>query len=481
VLYGEPTGLTAMWEVVGRRGDFGQDLWGEFRALRHSFWGLFGWFSIAMPAAVYRVLDVLTALALGGLGLSILRWISTGRARGAQSAFRYREPGWGAGYRPLAYALLALWLALMLASLLRWTSLTMGTQGRLIYPAIAAFSIFFITGLRTWFLPHARDAVMTGIGAGLFVLSSAVPWLWLAPAYAHPAQLAALPADAVPLDLVFEERFVLRGIGYEQEHVHPGDALKVHLYWESLGPLHDRPEIMVVLRLIDPLGGFIGVEDAYLGGGTLPSSLWSEKQLLEGRQYVRIGQDADVPIVARLHISLFEAGSGEELETVDGGDLTVGRVKILPRQWPRVRQKEAIALLGPEPSPPTQPAIMLSGANWQTRARPGDRLPVELTWAVKAPLKRDYVVFVHLADEQGRIYGYGDSAPRGGLYPTWAWADGEVVDDQHTVTVDENTPAGIYRVVTGLYAGDERMPAYRGDGRRWANDTVELGTVEVRR
>jgi hypothetical protein len=481
LLYGEPTGLTAMWEVVGRRADFGQDLWGEFRALRYSFWGLFGWFSIAMPGPIYRVLDVLTALALGGLGLSVLRWASIGQWRGARSAFRYREPGWGAAYRPLVYGLLALWLALMLALLVRWTSLTMGTQGRLLYPALAACAVLIVGGLRTWFLPRVQDVAAAGFGGGLLVLSSLVPWLWIAPAYAHPAQITALPQDAIPLDLVFGDSIVLRGVRYEQEHVHPDTALRTYLYWEALDSLRGQPEIMVALRLIDPQGGFVGVEDAYLGAGTLPSSLWPQRQLLAGRQYVRVGQDADAPLVARLHISLHEPGSGTELQVGEKGASTVGRIKVLPRRWPPDRQREALALLGPGPSAASQPAITLARATWAPSTTPGDVLPVQLTWSVHAALKRDYTVFAHLEDDEGHVYGYGDSAPRGGLYPTWAWAEGEVVVDTHVIAVDAEAPAGTYRVVVGLYSGDERMPAYRADGTRWAQDAVELGTVQVRR
>jgi 4-amino-4-deoxy-L-arabinose transferase-like glycosyltransferase len=481
VLYGEPTGLTAMWEVVGRRDDFGQDLWGEFRALRYSFWGLFGWFSIGMPAPIYRVLDVLTALALAGLGLGVLRWVSIGQWRGARSAFRYREPGWGAAYRPLAYGLLGLWLGLVLVSLVRWTSLTPGTQGRLLFPALAACSVFFVAGLRAWFLPRARDVAVAGVGAGLFLLSGLVPWLWLAPAYAPPAPIEQLPEDVIPLDLVFDDSIVLRGIGFEQEHVYPGDALKVHLYWEALHSLQERPEIMVVLRLVDPLGGFVGVEDSYLGAGTLPSSLWPEEQLLAGRQYVRVGQDADVPLVARLHVSLSEMGGGGELRAAGGPASTVGRVKIPPRRWPRAGQEEPIARLGLEPPSEGQPGIVLASATWEDSVRAGGTLPVQLTWSVGTPPRRDYAVFVHLEDDAGLVYGYGDSAPRGGLYPTWTWAQGEVVEDEHVVSVDPSTPAGLYHVVAGLYDGDGRMPAYRADGTRWANDAVDLGTAEVRR
>ena len=481
MLYGEPTGLSAMWAMVGRRSDFGQDLWGEFRALRYSFWGLFGWFSIAMPVPIYHILDLLTALALGGLGIGVARWLATGQWRGAWSAFRYREPGWGAAYRPLAYGLLGLWLGAMLIALVRWTSLTPGTQGRLVYPALAAFSVFFVAGLRAWFLPRLRDAAAVGAGLGLLALSSAVPWLWLAPAYAQPAPVDALPEGAIPLDLAFGDAIVLRGVEYEQAFVHPGDALRVRLYWETLRSPGAQSELMVALHLVDPNGSFVGVEDSYMGAGALPSPLWPEGQLLAGRQYVRVGIDADAPLVVRLHVSMYDRGTGEALPTPGDDVATVGRIKILPRRWPRVGHKEVVARLGAEPPAESQPGIALVEAAWSGSVRAGGSLPVALTWSVGTRPKRDYSVFVHLEDDAGQVYGYGDGAPREGRYPVWAWAEGEVIEDAHVVSVDSAAPSGAYRVVAGLYDAGGRLPAYEADGTRWANDAIDLGTVEVKR
>jgi 4-amino-4-deoxy-L-arabinose transferase-like glycosyltransferase len=479
VLYGEPTGLSAMWAMVGRRDDFGQDLWGEFRALRYSFWGLFGWFSIAMPVPIYRILDLLTALALAGLGVGAVRWLATGQWRGAWSAFRYREPGWGAAYRPLAYGLLGLWLGVMLIALVRWTSLTPGTQGRLVYPAIAAFSILFVAGLRTWFLPRLRDAAAAGAGLGLLALAGAVPWLWLAPAYAQPVPVDALPQGVIPLEIVFGDAIVLRGVGYEQAFVHPGDALKVRLYWETLRTPGAQSELMVALHLVDPNGDFLGVEDSYMGAGALPSPLWSERQLLAGWQYVRVGSDADTPLVARLHVSMYDRGTGEGLPTPGNEVATVGRIKIVPQRWPRVGEKEVVAQLGAEPPAEGQPRITLAGAAWPDGVRAGGSLPVTLTWSVGVRPKRDYSVFVHLEDEAGQVYGYGDGAPRGGRYPVWAWAEGEVIEDEHAVSIDPAASRGRYHIVAGLYDAGGRMAAYKADGTRWANDAIDLGTVGV--
>ena len=40
-------------------------LWGELRGLRYSFWGLFGWFNIALPRWMYGVFDGLGLVAVG--------------------------------------------------------------------------------------------------------------------------------------------------------------------------------------------------------------------------------------------------------------------------------------------------------------------------------------------------------------------------------------------------------------------------------
>ena len=476
VLYGEPTGLTAMWEVVGQRSDFGQDLWGEFRGLRYSFWGLFGWFSIPLPGWVYRSLDVFSCLAVLGVCVQVGRWLSIGQWRGAWSAWRYREPGWGAAYRPMAFGLMALWAGLVFVSLVRWTSLTHGTQGRLLFPAVGSLSLFFILGLRAWFLPRVQRMASMVFLVAMCVLGIATPWLWVAPVFARPSRIAQLPQGAIPLELVYGGTIALRGVGFEQQFVRPGEALAVHLYWRSVEPVADGRDVLVWLRLIDPLGTFVGVEDSYPGSGTFPVSLWPADQLIGGRQYIRAGSDVDAPLIARLDIGLYDAESGEQL-AYPGDDLpTIGRIKVVPRRWPRVGRKQVLAQLDAGAGS----SITLAMAEWSDSVRPGKALPVQLVWVVQSPPRRDYTVFVHLEDGAGNVYGYGDGAPREGRYPTWIWEEGEVIRDEHHVLVEALTPAGHYHIRVGLYDSGGRVPAYRAGGTRWLDDAVDLGTVEVR-
>jgi hypothetical protein len=210
-------------------------------------------------------------------------------------------------------------------------------------------------------------------------------------------------------------------------------------------------------------------------------SLWPADQLLVGRQYVRVGRDVDAPLVARLSISVYDSLSGDHLSIANGREPIVGRVKVVPRRWPRVGRRETVAWLdwGVPPNSAEATGIVLARAECPERLSPGQDLPVQLVWAVRSPPGRDYTVFAHLVDGAGNVVGYGDGPPRRGLYPTWTWAEGEVVDDKHSIPTRSDMASGSYAVLVGLYDAGGRVPAFRADGSRWPHDAVKLGTVEV--
>jgi len=170
-LYGDPTGLNMMLDVVGRGSPPSSlsKLWGELRGLRMSFWGLFGWFSILVAPAAYAILDTVSLFALAGLG----GWFVRRRWRGPYplprrtetrflgafvpktravagtsdtpgSIVERKKPGFLTQRRDNQFALeplmvLILWLVIVSMSLARWIWTTAGAQGRLLFPAISAY------------------------------------------------------------------------------------------------------------------------------------------------------------------------------------------------------------------------------------------------------------------------------------------------------------------------------------------------------
>jgi hypothetical protein len=69
MLYGDWSGLGHLTAINGQRTEplTWQGFWPEFRGLRFSFWGLFGWFNILLPDWFYTAADILTVIGAAGL------------------------------------------------------------------------------------------------------------------------------------------------------------------------------------------------------------------------------------------------------------------------------------------------------------------------------------------------------------------------------------------------------------------------------
>lgn len=95
-------------------------------------------------------------------------------------------------------------------------------------------------------------------------------------------------------------------------------------------------------------------------------------------------------------------------------------------------------------------------------SRTKDGAELVLLWeAVRAP-QADYSVFVQVRDAQGRVMIYRETEPRGGTYPSSAWAEGERVADTYAID-SASLPAGVYQVYAGLIDPDgKRLLAVDG-------------------
>lgn len=81
-----------------------------------------------------------------------------------------------------------------------------------------------------------------------------------------------------------------------------------------------------------------------------------------------------------------------------------------------------------------------------------NHLVVEPAWDVRGPLPADYNVFLHLIDGQGRRVAQIDVDPGGADFPqTSAWEPGQQIAVPLPLPLPDNLPAGVYRIVLGLY------------------------------
>jgi hypothetical protein len=79
------------------------------------------------------------------------------------------------------------------------------------------------------------------------------------------------------------------------------------------------------------------------------------------------------------------------------------------------------------------------------------RLRVTLYWQAVGEMQTGYTVFVHLLDGEGKLRAQHDGPPAGGDWPTTAWTPGEIVRDEHSLTVPADVPPGRYALAVGLY------------------------------
>ena len=92
--------------------------------------------------------------------------------------------------------------------------------------------------------------------------------------------------------------------------------------------------------------------------------------------------------------------------------------------------------------------------------QPGDLISVTLVWQALRVPDADYMVFVHVIDDDGVQVAQGDSQPQAGRYPVSFWDVGEVVTDTHVFETPQSLAPGAYSVNAGVYLLEtgERLP-----------------------
>ncbi|MHB1317086.1 MAG: ArnT family glycosyltransferase [Anaerolineae bacterium] len=467
-LYGEFTGIQTMLDIFGRRHDVYtlSDIISEYRGFRISYWGLFGSFNVIMrPLWVYGILEAIAVL--GGIGVVRRIWSQAGARRHAESscprAFWY------------GIALLGAWIAFMHISLLQWTLLTRASQGRLVFPAIAASSLLMCWGLCAWFPERLHKAAVAAAVLPLFILALAAPWSTIAPAYAHPPRMTVedIPESAVAIGNTYEDAVRLVAVEQDRQDLAPGETITVTLYWQALKQIDE--DLLLYVNVLGRRHEAVGQRDSYAGMGVFPTSMWLPGEVIRDRYAILVDPQAETPVAGQLTAGLYRQDTGALLSYTDG----IGR----PTEETRIGY---VKLVGPGlAEPPPNPLdyafasdILLLGYEMSgTVAAPGDTLSVALYWRT-APQPEDYSVFVHLVTPDGDFVGQGDGPPMDGEYPTSFWGSGERILDEHEVRINSDAPSGAAEIRVGLYATDGTRLPVTLDGQP-CGDQVSLGTITI--
>jgi hypothetical protein len=253
-------------------------------------------------------------------------------------------------------------------------------------------------------------------------------------------------------------------VGYDRSprSPRPGEDLGVSLYWEALHPL--QAEYHSFVHLLDAEGRMVAQSDRQPGGVFHPTIQWQPGERLRDDHLLAIPPDTPTGAY-RLLAGMYTLAQDGTLQPL-GEPVSIGQVGVKagleagsgdPSQPASAQFAGQIELLGTDPS------------------AQGDALTVVLYWRGLQPPDTDYAVFLHLLATDGEIVAQHDSQPQDGAYPTSIWDAGELVVDEHTLSLPPGLPADDYRLRVGLYLPEsgERLPVNGG------GDSVELGPVAL--
>jgi hypothetical protein len=478
-LYGDLTGFNAFFEILGTRdvpADLAQ-LWRERFSFLAGYWGNFGGLNVPMPAWVYSTLNALTVVAASGLIVLLLG--QTLQARG-RLVIRHLP----FFILPLSFAISLLWALGVLGPWLWWARVTWSSQGRLVFPAISVWSLLLALGLAGWLGRRWGRWTVAAFALFLLGLAAAVPFAWIAPAYALPepltdAQVAVIPHRVAAHFGTTDSGGVMRLLGYDlgAEAVEPGGQVGVTLYWEALAPA-DR-DYTAFVHLLGEGELLVAQRDTFPGLGRL-STTWLEPGFRwADRTVLQVPDTAYAPDAAQIEVGLYDAGSGLRLPAVGldgellGDNLRFGQVQVRARP-------------GDYPNPVSVnfgDRMEMVGYDLDRRVvHPGETATLTLHWRGMRPMDINYTVSAQLVDVEQRKAAQHDGWPLDGAAPTAAWEPGRDLADPYALAVYQDALPGVYDVRVAVYVLEDgaivHLPVI-SEGGQMLFDYVVLTQVRV--
>ncbi len=269
------------------------------------------------------------------------------------------------------------------------------------------------------------------------------------------------PADIQnPLQENMGEGLQLRGFDVPKRAYSPGDTLRLTLWWQRVDTTTSNQQTLFRL---------LGSEDTVA---------WeSAKPLLPGYAPAQWQMNEVNRAIYRLALPSDLAGGDHLLQVGDGNQWrSLAALDIVPRehQYDRPDMQEVLTLN-------FEHGITLLGYDLQApSAEPDEKIAVTLYWQALERLTTSYKVGVQLLSPDLYIAAQDDSIPARWTYPTTAWLPGEIVTDEHLLTIASDAAPGSYTLIVVLY--DERNASRLGvEQRGTISDHAVLTVLDVGR
>jgi 4-amino-4-deoxy-L-arabinose transferase-like glycosyltransferase len=346
-------------------------------------------------------------------------------------------------------------------------------EGRWLLLTLPSLAWLAATGWsRWWSISRQRYAALGAIAvtaaSSLALVIFFLPQLY--PTGASRIVAANVPSDVLSVGIVCGGQMKLLGIKFTPFVI--DQRSEVTLYWQALQPIEKNYTVSVGLVVPDP-GGWkrLDWQRSYPGNGMTPTRGWAAGDVYQDRVVFYPRDELRGPTTALITIDLSD-GKRAIPCTLDGAPLDVATAQ-------ETVVRPAVVL-----TPTSRLAMPVSFGGLLdlvgvVPVAKTDGLQVTLWWQAKAEIPKDYVVFVHLVDQQGQLLAQADSMPDADLSPTSIWQAGDVIQDTHTFSIQ---PPQAGKLLIGVYdrATLERLPAVQ-TGRSITDSAFQFSLPESSR
>ena len=284
------------------------------------------------------------------------------------------------------------------------------------------------------------------------------------------------------LKVSFEGQIALLGYGLSQEALAQDGELPLTLYWRATGPVSKNYSVFV--HLIRPATHTWGQDDR-LNPGDVPATRWPADRYVRDVHHLRVFPGTP-PGEYQLEVGLYEPDTGYRLFVLDESGAPVGQGVVLPQTVHVTRANELLSSgeveMQERLSATFGDQISLIGYDLDPSGsvRVPNFLHVTLFWQAEWADLKDLDVFVWLRDERGTVLSQVGGQPVDGYYPTGRWQKGELIRDQYSFWLAQDSPPGVYSLEVSVSEVEGGVLLSPAGERAIEGKRMFLAAVEIR-
>jgi len=266
--------------------------------------------------------------------------------------------------------------------------------------------------------------------------------------------------------------------------VQSGASLAVDLLWQAVAV--PKGNYVCYLELRNGDRRTVAVEERRVGGNHATSD-WRAGELVLDRALLRVGPKilaGSYDLVVRL---TWPDGTSR---SVNLGPVHVEvpfrRYEVPPPQAELAKRfSQGAELLGYDiegVGMQSDVSVFPNQAGYHVLLEPGRAVTFTLHWRAFSEMETSYTVFVQVLDRANHVVAQHDGLPAlaedngHGQRPTTSWIAGEIILDQHQLTLPASLMNGEYLIIAGLYDAETGQRLSTEDG----SDYVALGIGIIR-